>query len=69
MLTSAVFFGLKTSDVEKEIISSAWAHRNTKLKYSFCLAFEERNRLDRPDLYLPVQCWVALSLGSLPREG
>ena len=60
MVTPAVFFGLKTPELEKEIISSAWAHRDSKLKCSLCLAFERSNEPDGPDLCLPVRGRAAL---------
>lgn len=54
-LTTAVFFGLKSCEVEKEIISSAWAHRNTKIEMSFMFGcWRKRKRLVGPDIYLPV---------------
>lgn len=36
------FLWIKSSEVEKEIISSAWAHRTMKLKCPLCLSAGER---------------------------
>ena len=65
-----VFFGLKAPEVEKGIISSAWAQGNAKLKCSFCLTFGGKRGLDCPDLYSPGLSGVALSPAlSDPRGG
>lgn len=67
-LTTAVFFGLKTSEVERNYFS-AWAHGNAKLKCSCCLTFGGRRGLGCPDLYLPVLSGVALSPALIQEVG